>query len=49
MVVVVFMLGAARRPELLKLFGITAPKDPYYKKPIPPLKVTLPGPSKPKI
>jgi len=31
------------KPELLKLFGITAPKDPYYKKPIPPLKVTLPG------
>jgi hypothetical protein len=26
------------KPELLKIFGITAPKDPCYKKPIPPLK-----------
>jgi len=31
------------KPELLKLFGMAAPKDPYYKKPIPPLKVTVPG------
>jgi alpha-D-xyloside xylohydrolase len=26
------------RPELLKIFGMTAPKDPYDKKPIPPLR-----------